>query len=382
MRRLLVTFFAVCPLLSMLAAEPLLLAHYMPWYETKAVSGKWGWHWTMDHFNPDQVLEDGKLEIASHDYPLIGPYDSGDDQALECQVLLMKLAGIDGVIIDWYGTSKINDHEANHQHTEKLIPWLKKAALSFAICYEDQAVKSLKNGEDVKQATRDLQWAEEHWFGDAAYLKQVDRPVLLVFGPQHLKWQFDLKSKPLVFGLPHLAKEHGLEGIFAWPPVSGGKSWIPAQWRKELDLIYARDEKLIATVFPGFQDIYQQAGVHESYGSIAPRDGQTFTETLDLALNSKAQVIQIATWNDYGEGTVIEPTRGHGYRYLEQLQRLKKAGSVADLRLPVMLYQLRKRGGDAAELDRAAALLFASKNSQAETALATISAKLGKQASH
>ena len=370
--------FAVCLALVSIAsgAEKLLLAHYMPWYATKDVSGEWGWHWTMGHFDPDQKRWDDQREIASHDYPLIGPYDSGDDHALECQVLLMKIAGLDGVIIDWYGTSDLNDHGANHHHTLKLIPWLKKAGLKFAICYEDRAVKMLKNGEDVKQAQKDLEWAEEHFFSDSAYVQQEGRPVLLVFGPQHLKWQFDLKTKPFVFGLPHLSKPNGLEGFFAWPPVSGGKSLPPAQWKKELDLIYARDEKLIATAFPGFKDIYKQAGVHDSYGSISSRDGQTFAESLDLALKSKAPIIQIATWNDYGEGTVIEPTRSSGYRYLEALP---KCGSKADLRLPVMLYQLRKRGGDSKALDQAAELLFASKNTEAEAILAQVSRDLGKQ---
>jgi acetyl esterase/lipase len=385
------------------ATDPakLVLAHYMPWYGTKQVSGKWGWHWTMDHFDPDRVLWKGDREAASHDYPLIGLYDSGDDQALECQVLLMKLAGLDGVIIDWYGTKPFNDYAVNHRNTMKLIPWLKKAGLHFAICYEDQAIgqmiqgKALTADEAVKQGTLDLQWAGEHWFNDEAYVKQDGRPVMLVFGPQYFKrGQWDamraaVASKPLIFALPHLAKEHGADGIYGWPPVEGGKTLSPAKWHQELDSLYARGkagEPVIATVFPGFKDIYKQAGVHDSYGSIAPRDGATLTESLDLALKSNSRIIQIATWNDYGEGTMIEPTRNNGYRYLEKLQATQKAAkrlSVTDLRLPVMLYQLRKRSaGDAeitGDLDRAADLLFASKCLEAEALLAKAGIKLGQR---
>ena len=348
----------------------------MPWFATKDVSGAWGWHWTMNHFDPEQIKWDDQRKIASHDYPLIGPYDSGDDHALECQALLMKIAGLDGVVIDWYGTSELNDHAMNHRNTQKLIPWLKKAGLSFAVCYEDQAVKSLKNGEDVKQAQKDLKWAEEHFFADSSYEKQNGRPLLLVFGPQHLAWKFDLESKPLVFGLPHLAKANGLDGAFAWPPVTGGKSLSPEQWKKELGLAYASKQPFIASAFPGFKDIYQTAGVHESYGSIASRAGLTLTESLTQALESKAPVIQIATWNDYGEGTMIEPTRSNGYRHLEMLPR---CGNPADLRLPVMLYQLRKRGGDAARLDEASTLMFASKFTEAEAILAKVSREVSKQ---
>lgn len=327
---------------------------------------------------------EGRRKAASHDYPLIGLYDSGDDHALECQVLLMKTAGLDGVVIDWYGTSRINDHEINHRNTQKLIAWLKKAGLHFAICYEDQALKSLDAAVALSQATLDLQWAQQHWFGDDAYVRKEGCPVLLVFGPQHLNpeaWdtlRARLESKPMLYGLPHLASDHRLDGHFVWPPVANGKALSAEQWRKELHHLYAREGRLVAGVFPGFKDIYQKAGVHPSYGSIDSAHGETFAQSLALAERSKAKLIQIATWNDYGEGTVIEPTRNHGYRYLEQLQQVRSAGSAADLRLPVMLYQLRKRGGDAVELGKASQLLFDAKFIEAEAILAKVGRELGR----
>jgi hypothetical protein len=124
-------------------------------------------------------------------------------------------------------------------------------------------------------------------------------------------------------------------------------------------------------VFPGFRDFYEQAGVHASYGRIEPRDGRTFTETLDLALASGEPLVQIDTWNDYGEGTVIEPTRDDGFRSLEAIQQRANSRrtssprfAAADLRLPVALYDLRKRyANDAATneaLEKISALLFAS----------------------
>jgi hypothetical protein len=32
----------------------LVLAHYLPWHEARPTSPTWGWHWTMNAFNPDQ----------------------------------------------------------------------------------------------------------------------------------------------------------------------------------------------------------------------------------------------------------------------------------------------------------------------------------------
>ena len=55
------------------------------------------WYWTMNHFNPDRVSNNGRREVAAHDYPLIGLYDSNDSHVLECHVLLMKFASIEGL---------------------------------------------------------------------------------------------------------------------------------------------------------------------------------------------------------------------------------------------------------------------------------------------
>mgnify|MGYP004003312827 CR=1 FL=1 len=129
------------------ASEKIVLAHYMPWYSAKPEVGEWGWHWTMDHSDPNVVGWSGKRKIASHQYPLIGLYDSGDISVLECQVQQMKLAEIDGVIIDWYGIHHLNDYRLIHENTKRLVSVIKRAGLQFAICYEDRSV-----GEAVKKS--------------------------------------------------------------------------------------------------------------------------------------------------------------------------------------------------------------------------------------
>src|SRR6476661_5169499 len=79
--------------------------HYMPWFETPATLGgsNWGYHWKFNNQNPNIVDASGKRQIASHYYPKIGPYASSDPNVIEYHMLLMKFAGVDGVMIDWYG---------------------------------------------------------------------------------------------------------------------------------------------------------------------------------------------------------------------------------------------------------------------------------------
>ena len=97
-----------------------IFAHFMPWFEADAEEQKWGYHWTMDRVDPnvfDSNESNGRRKIAAHYYPEIGPYDSADDAVLEYQLLLMKLAGIDGVIVDWYGRKDHFDYARLHANT-------------------------------------------------------------------------------------------------------------------------------------------------------------------------------------------------------------------------------------------------------------------------
>jgi len=64
--------------------------HYKPWFETPEYQGFWGWHWKMNSMNPENILSNGQREIASHYYPLIGPYASNDPDVLEYHFNLME----------------------------------------------------------------------------------------------------------------------------------------------------------------------------------------------------------------------------------------------------------------------------------------------------
>ena len=60
--------------------------------------------------------------------------------------------------------------------------------------------------------------------------------------------------------------------------------------------------------FPRFVDFYAEAKVGKSYGRIDDNQGKSFRTMLKQSLQSNASVVQLATWNDWGEGTQIEPS--------------------------------------------------------------------------
>lgn len=361
-----------------------LMAHYMPWFAAKPTGKEWGWHWTMGHFAPDKTTN-GRQEAASQFRPLIGLYDSGDPDALECHVLLMKLAGIDGVMVDWYGTDDFNDYAVIQRNTQSLITWIKRAGLKFAICFEDQTVPKLiaagkiTDAEAVAHGQATLQWMQTHWFSDPAYLKQNGRPVFLVFGAGYYQGEQWTKIFAPLPTPPQFYTESEPR-----PPAVGAFDWPKPEDANAQNLFYAHAQNwpdFIPVAFPRFQDFYAEAGVQKSYGRIDDRNGKTYTDTLERALQSRAPIVQLVTWNDWGEGTQIEPSVEFGYRDLEATQRLRRRyltpklpHTAADLRLPVTLYKLRKTftGQPAVQskLDAVSRLLLAGRPSQARALLA------------
>lgn len=366
-------------------ARPLLLAHYMPWYEAKPARQTWGWHWTMNHFNPDQQ-EGGRRQSASHYAPLIGLYDSGDPDVLQCQSEQMKLAGIDGVIIDWYGPDDHLDYGSVHRNSQELVTALKKAGLRFAVCYEDQSVPRLIEGKKVDPAQtvehgrKVLRWLDQHWFHDPAYVRVGGKPLFMVYGPQFYKddqWPEIFRALPAAPAYFTLHYRRGAaQGAFDWPQPA------PNLGLAAVDTFYTHAREWptsIPVAFPRFHDIYQEAGVGSSYGSIPDDGGKTYETTLKRALQSHSPIVQIATWNDWGEGTQIEPSEEFGYRDLEKTQTLRWADTdhpytSSDLRVPAQVLQLRRmHAGNAAlrpMLDRAARLLDEGKPNEARRAFA------------
>jgi hypothetical protein len=145
----------------------LILVHYMPWFEADPTARRWGWHWTMNKYDPT-VVQNDRREIASKYYPVIGPYDSSDPHVIEYHLLLMHIAGIDGVIIDWYGIRDLWDYGIIHRNTGLLVEQVRSYGLKVAICYEDKTIPILVKegrvaaGDRVAHAVETIDWLGKH----------------------------------------------------------------------------------------------------------------------------------------------------------------------------------------------------------------------------
>jgi hypothetical protein len=360
--------------------RPLFFVHYMPWYQAPNISGSWGWHWTMNHFNPETLNENGRPEVASHYMPITGPYDSADPVILEYQVLLMKMSGMDGVIADWYGIEDFRDYAAINRATVALFDYTQKAGLQFILCYEDRTIDAmldegyLTTENAVARGQEDMQFANETFMSHESYARFNGQPLMFTFGPLYFRdprqWEemfTGIEPAPALVTLDNRMATGAL-GSYPWPPMSyaGGLELFLPVLEGYLENFFRstrRNDYHVGIAVPRFHDIYEQAGVQSSYGYLDDQDGAVFRRTFEMSLEVSPDLIQIVTWNDYGEGTTIEPTDEYGYQYLEIVQEQRQALSSdfsytsEDLTVAFDLYTARRahEGDEAvnAELDKA-----------------------------
>ncbi len=327
--------------------------HYMPWFETPTTSdnGAWGIHWTMNTANPDNIDANGKREIAAHYYPAIGPYASSDKDVIEYHLLLMKYAGIDGLIIDWYGSYDLWDYPTNRRNSEAVINKLDEVGLSFALTYEDRTLENIVSnglaGSVTEAAIEDMAYIESNYFNKNNYIQANDSPLLTVFGPIVLQSEAEwdevigsMSEQPTLLSLWNESTEMGsnADGEMAWV-LRSNSSLLNFYIHK-----YATFDYALGAAYPGFVDYYEEGGWGDGMDwSIDHNNGTALEETLQLALDNEVENIQLVTWNDFGEGTMIEPTQEFGYTFIEKIQEF--TGTPFDktaFETITTLYKLRK----------------------------------------
>ena len=325
-------------------------AHYMTWFGTPEVSNSWyNWAWPQKAHkrNPDRTLPGGRRDIASLHYPLIGPYDSTDEDVLEYHILLAKAAGINGFVVNWYN---FEDKFGKVKHIDKGFKKLLEVSerLNFKVCVDidDKCMfPPYTYGSTREQAINEAKKAVRRIFREygrsEAYFRINGRLVITNFGwgpplfsgegavsfsPQ--EWKEIMNSvkefQPLFIADHqwHWGKGIGETGFLEvadsiYPWVSGGpQPRIEFYEQSKQALAEGQIEFISGEACPGF----------DSYGTwgwgggrtIIPRDeGEVYKTTWDECLKYDVKWIQIITWNDFAEGSTIEPTLEYGYKYLE-----------------------------------------------------------------
>lgn len=250
-------------------------------------------------------------------------YNSQDPVVQQKQIQHAKGLGIEAFIVNWYGPGHtFEDHAyASLQQTAA------ENNFQTALMYDE-------NTDDPENATTnvidDLQYGYDHYIGPKAatrnaYLRFNGHPLIFIFPKgTFTNWnkvrqavnQWD--EQPLLIYKDFPSKyAQDFDGFYAW--VNPGKTgWqrIGENWGEDyLTNFYLKmnndfpNKIAIGAAWPGFNDTRASWSRNRK---MDPRCGKTFDDSLRLfrryyTPEHPLPYLMIDTWNDYEEGTAIEP---------------------------------------------------------------------------
>jgi len=293
------------------------LTFYYTWYGRPERHGHWV-HW--GRVSPE------KHDIsASTHYPTLGAYDSHDPELIRKHLAMMKENGIDGLIATWWGRGRFEDRAF-----EIVLREAEKAGVEATVYWETAPGSGR---EQVQQAIDDLVYILTRYAGSPAFLKLDGKPVIFVYG--RVMGQMPSASWPAVIeGVQKRWKKDFLliadgyneayarifDGVHTYNVAGSCRDRTPDQIRTWAARAYpdavavARRFGRIAclTVIPGYDDTkIRKPGLR------VPRyDGQTYRTLWEAAIQAQPDWVLITSFNEWHEGSEIEPSIEYGDLYL------------------------------------------------------------------
>ncbi len=249
-------------------------------------------------------------------------YSSQDPVVLRQQIEKARNLGISGFVVNWYGPAK-----SFEDHAYSLLQQVASSDnFTSALMYDE----SEDSSHSTDEAIGDLDYAYEHYIGPNAstknaYLTFEGRPVIFIFPKGgNTDWQKvratvnNWVSPPLLIYEDINPSVAGyFDGFYAWVhPGREGWSHDGSNWgRQYLESFYSHmvsdypGKIAVGAAWPGFDDSH--AGWSRNR-HMNPRCGKTFEDSLRLYRRFYDEArplpfLLIVTWNDYEEGTAIEP---------------------------------------------------------------------------
>ncbi len=299
--------------------DPLVLAFYYTWFDENT--------WSYDQ------LSDLPVET----------YVSRDRNAMGRHIDQAKAAGIDGFLVAWYGPyGDSNQTEAN---LSALLD--EAAARNFKIGVLFETDSPFMGGVD--STVTGLQHLLGTHASHPAFLRADARPVIFFWKPSIFgigTWQAIRDQTDPGYGSLWIAEgvDTSLLAVFdghylysnTWNPPAD----LAATNRKFADQVNAMRQSTgagklwIATVMPGYDDVR----VRPAVGFVQDRqDGAYYERAWQAAISSNPNWVVITSFNEWPEGTHIEPSIASGDRYLGLTARwssMFKSGSAAPVAAP------------------------------------------------
>jgi hypothetical protein len=261
---------------------------------------------------------------AKIDYPRLGRYSSDDRGVMERHVEWAKRAGIDGFIVSWKSTPVLN------RRLERLVEVADARRFKLLVIY--QGLDFYRRPLPAGRVARDLDFFEQRFAGDPAF-DAFGKPLVIWSGtPRFTRAQIERVTAARRERLLVLASERDVTGYRRVAPLVDGNAYYwasvnpatypgyPEKLAGMSTAVHSRGGLWIAPAAPGF-DARRVGG-----SSVVPRRrGETLRAEMDAATASTPDAVGLISWNEFSENTHVEPSRGHGFRYLRVLADVRGA---------------------------------------------------------
>jgi glycoprotein endo-alpha-1,2-mannosidase len=284
MRRLLamvVLLLAVLPATAR-GGEPQSAIFFYPWYSNPSHDGQYT-HWTQGGHTPP-------FDISSHFFPARGAYSSGDPRVLRAQMRDIAAAGVDEVVSSWWGQGSQED-----ARLPAVIAAARARGLQVAVQLEPYL------GRSVDRVAADLAYLRGFGIRDVYVYRSTD------FAAEDWSRVTRQPNGMRMFAQTNLvgfAARAGFAGFYTYDIVTygGEKFGRLCEQARALGILCA------PSVGPGY-DATRSTGE----GHVKPRlFGATYDSMWIAAGRAGADLVTITSYNEWSEGTQIEPARHRG----------------------------------------------------------------------
>jgi hypothetical protein len=243
-------------------------------------------------------------------------YHSDDPRQVGRQVEDMMSRGIDGAIVDWYGTDHPDLGRASFAFRDAAES---HPGFSFVISEDKGALKNCARKPDcdvTRRLIEDLNYAYDRFEQSRAYLQIDGRPVVFFFDVNldPIDWgrvRKFVKGNPLfVFRNAGALRRPESDGAFVWVDHTGHRDmpYLDDFYKKAVDAGRSRPVISFGSVYKGFDD----RAASWSENRVTDQEcGQIWLDTFTkinryYSPSRPLDYLEVVTWNDYEEGTEIE----------------------------------------------------------------------------
>jgi glycoprotein endo-alpha-1,2-mannosidase len=305
------------------------MAFYYTWYGRPENHGNWfQWH--------DVKPDEHDIASSTH-YPARGAYDSHDPETIDYHIQLAKDHGVDAFICTWWGQGHFVDRAFT-----RVLDRAKEKDFEVTIYWEDAPDEGWKK---VSQAVDDLVYVLEKYGSHPAFLKIDGKPVIFVYG--RVMGQISMDEWPRVISLAQQrygedfiliadGYKEGYARLFDGIHTYNIAGWVQGKKPDKLRELssgsftkavqIARNNAKISciTIIPGYDDTkIRTPGLNTER-----MDGETYRILWEQAIDANPDWVLITSWNEWHEGSEIEPSWEHGDKYIritgEYAERFKK----------------------------------------------------------